>query len=269
MSNIYQPTTTDETSSTAGGVTEEAKTQGAHLAQGAVDATADVAGTAKGEASKVASEAKAQAKDLLKQTSAELKEQAGAQQQRVAAGLHSVKEELDSMASSSENGGVATELVQQVSSRAGALASYLEDRDPGTLLDDVRDFARRRPGTFIGIAAVAGVLAGRLTRSLASGNDSGSAASTDARAAAPETPVAPVSPVYPATAPSDRDSLATDPLTAAPGSYVAGTSGSYDDSATIEEPTNDDTFVAPFETTSPAEAGEYPSEFNGNGELRP
>jgi ElaB/YqjD/DUF883 family membrane-anchored ribosome-binding protein len=150
------------------GTADKVKDEASNVASGAKDAAQKVGGTAKGEAAKVAGEAKAQAADLLKQTSSELKDQAGAQQKRVAGGLHSLSDELTSMADKSEGGGVAADLVQQVAGRAGSVASWLEDRDPGTLLDDVKDFARRRPGAFIGIAAVAGVLAGRLTRSLAS-----------------------------------------------------------------------------------------------------
>jgi hypothetical protein len=37
------------------------------------------------------------------------------------------------------------------------------------LLDEVRGFARRKPGTFLLVAAAAGVVAGRLTRALAAG----------------------------------------------------------------------------------------------------
>src|SRR4029077_10670527 len=45
-------------------------------------------------------------------------------------------------------------------------AGWLADRDPGALLDEVRSFARRKPGTYLAIALGAGVLAGRLTRGL-------------------------------------------------------------------------------------------------------
>ena len=41
--------------------------------------------------------------------------------------------------------------------------------DPGSLLNEVKSFARQRPGTFLLLAAGAGVLAGRLTRSLSAG----------------------------------------------------------------------------------------------------
>ncbi|KZX21445.1 hypothetical protein [Rathayibacter tanaceti] len=48
----------------------------------------------------------------------------------------------------------------------GAVAQWLEERDPSQLLDDVRSFARRRPGAFILIAAATGLVGGRLLRAL-------------------------------------------------------------------------------------------------------
>jgi len=70
------------------------------------------------------------------------------------------------MARNADGTGMATDLVQQLSTRAGDVASWLDNRDPGSLLSEARGYARRHPGTFIAIAAVAGVLAGRLTRSV-------------------------------------------------------------------------------------------------------
>jgi len=169
MSNVYPPTTAPTgPASTASATTDEASQQAKKVAGDAASAGENVLGTAQAHASTVAGEAKTQAKDLLSQTQGELREQAGVQQKRVATGLHSLSDELGSMASNSEGSGVASDLVQQAASRAGSIASWLEDRDPGSLLEEVKDFARRRPGTFIGIAAVAGVVAGRLTRSITS-----------------------------------------------------------------------------------------------------
>jgi hypothetical protein len=68
---------------------------------------------------------------------------------------------------------MATDLAQQAADRAGQLASWLQDREPGDLLDEVSRFARRRPGMFLALAAGAGVIAGRLTRSMAAGAPSG------------------------------------------------------------------------------------------------
>ena len=54
-------------------------------------------------------------------------------------------------------------------------AGWLADRDPGSLLDEVRSFARRKPGTYLAIAMGAGVLAGRLTRGLTAPTDEATA----------------------------------------------------------------------------------------------
>jgi hypothetical protein len=148
--------------------TDTAKEQAASIADDAKAGTRHVAGVTKDEAGKVASEAKAQARDLLAQTRDQLREQTGVQQERAAGSLRTLSDELRDMGDKSESTGLASELVAQVSRRAGSAAEYLEGRDPGTLLQDVTDFARRRPGLFVGLAVVAGVAAGRLTRSLTS-----------------------------------------------------------------------------------------------------
>ena len=84
----------------------------------------------------------------------------------MASGIRSIGDELGSMADSSQEQGVASDLVHQAATRASGIANWLDQRDPGSLVDELKGFARRRPGTFITIAAVAGVLAGRLTRSV-------------------------------------------------------------------------------------------------------
>ncbi len=149
------------------GKASAAKEQAADLGGSAKDATKEVAGTAKEQAGKVASEAKGQAKQLINQTRSELSEQATTQQARVASGLKSLSDELSGMASGAESKGVASDVVGMAADRVGDIASWLDGRDPGSLLGEVRHFAAQRPGTFILGAAVAGLLVGRLTRSLA------------------------------------------------------------------------------------------------------
>ncbi|WP_216363694.1 hypothetical protein [Subtercola boreus] len=146
---------------------EAAKDQASQLKDQAVSSGQHVAETAADQAGSVVGEAKVQARDLLGQAQSELRDQAGSQQKRVATGLRAVSDELKGMAESQSDGGIATDLVHQAASRASGIATWLEDRDPGTLLSDVRSYAARKPGTFIAIAAIAGVVAGRLTRSLA------------------------------------------------------------------------------------------------------
>ncbi|WP_255769899.1 hypothetical protein [Pseudarthrobacter sulfonivorans] len=149
--------------------TDTVKGEAADVARTAADSAQSVAETAKTEAANVASEAKANAKDLLYQARRDLTDQAGAQQQKVATGLRSVSDELHAMARASDQPGVATDLVRQAAERSSAVAAWLDNRDPGSLLNEVKSFARQRPGTFLLLAAGAGVLAGRLTRSLSAG----------------------------------------------------------------------------------------------------
>lgn len=149
------------------GKADAAKEQASQVGQQAAGSAKQVAGVAKDEAVKVAGEAKTQAKDLFAQAKTQLSDQATNQQQRVATGIRSLGDELTSMADSSTGGGIAADLVSQVAGRTSSVAEWLEGRDPGSLLAEVKSFAARKPGTFIAIAAVAGVLAGRLTRSVA------------------------------------------------------------------------------------------------------
>lgn len=153
----------------------DAKERAAEVKDISVAAGQHVAGVAKDELHKVGSETKQQAKDLYRQTQGELAVQAATQQKRVASGIRTLGDELGSMAGSSETQGVASDLAHQAATRAAGVADWLDQRDPGSLLNEVKGFARRQPGTFIAIAAVAGVLAGRLTRSvIAEGKDSSS-----------------------------------------------------------------------------------------------
>jgi gas vesicle protein len=162
---------------------EQARDQAKNVASDAKDASQHVAGVTKDQAKEVASEVKGQAKELISQATSELKDQAATQQQRVATGLHSVGDELEAMADGSV-GGVASELVRDLGSRAGSVATWLEDRDPGALLSEVKAYAARKPGTFIAIAAAAGIVAGRLTKSLATTAAADKAADVDGSAGA-------------------------------------------------------------------------------------
>ena len=149
--------------------TETAKAEASEVAGQAAGAAQNVAETAKTEAANVASEVKSSARDLLHQAKSDLTSQAGTQQQKVADGMRSISSELRAMAEASDEPGVASDLVRQAADRSQSVASWLDGRDPGSLLNEVQTFARRRPGTFLLLAAGAGVLAGRLTKGLAAG----------------------------------------------------------------------------------------------------
>jgi hypothetical protein len=208
------PTILDtETSGQDASTTDVAKEQAGNVGKGAADAGQHVAGVAKDQASNVATEATTQAKNLLGQTSSELRDQAAAQQQRIAGGIHSLSSELASMADRSQESGTATDLVRQASQRTEQIASWLDERDPGSLVQEVSSFARRRPGAFLAIAAGAGLLAGRLTRGAVDATRDDSPSTGSSTVPATRTPTrAPQPPTVAETAGVYVEPISYDPL---------------------------------------------------------
>ena len=142
-----------------------AKAEAGQVADTAVRSGKEVAETAKTEVGNVAAETKHQAASLLDTVRSEVGHQAGTQQQRIAEAVRSLSTELDSMASSSQQSGPLTDLARQASRKGGEIAEWLQDKEPTDVVDSVRSYARRRPGTFLVLCGLAGVVAGRLTRS--------------------------------------------------------------------------------------------------------
>lgn len=143
-----------------------AKDEAKATAGQAKDGAQHVAEVGKDEVRSVAQESTQQAKELWQQTRSQLLDQSAQQQTRVAEGLRSLSEELSGMARSSEQQGVASDLAHQASQRMGDVAGWLDQRDPGSLVSEVKHFARQRPGTFLATAALVGLVGGRLSRGL-------------------------------------------------------------------------------------------------------
>jgi hypothetical protein len=146
---------------------DEVKEQAAEVAETAKEAGQQVAETAKDQAGRVVSDTVAQARDLLGQATTELSAQAGKQQERLGSGLRTFGQDLSKLAQGQQvDSGPASELVQNLSQRAHRVADWLEARSPEEVLDEVRQFAARRPGLFIALAAGTGIVAARLTKAL-------------------------------------------------------------------------------------------------------
>lgn len=105
-------------------------------------------------------------------------------QRKAASGLHSLADQLDRMAEKSDGQGMAPELARQASERTRTVASWLEEREPGDLVVEVRRFAQRKPGIFLAGAALAGVVVGRLTRGAIDANSSSDSSDSDGAEAA-------------------------------------------------------------------------------------
>ncbi|WP_432245496.1 hypothetical protein ACRB8A_02360 [Arthrobacter sp. G.S.26] len=217
---------------------DAAKDEATDVARTAADSAQNVAQTAKEEVAHVASEAKSSAKDLMNQAKSGLTSQAGTQQQKAAEGIRNISTQLHSMAEAPGEQGIATDLIREAAERTSSIAGWLENRDPGSLLSEVQTFARNKPGTFLLLAAGAGILAGRLTRGLTAGAPETSANGGQALGSTPYPPVAdgttPPPPVHlpgPAVATAGFDG-------GAPGSNYpsAGSASSLDSPQLVEEP---------------------------------
>ena len=156
----------------SGSKREVAKEQAAEVKDTATEAGRQVAGTAKEEAANVVAETKTQAKSLLSQARDELSSQGSTQKDRVAGTLHGFAKELGAMASGSSESGPLTDLAQQASRKGGEIAHWLENSEASDVLEEIKSFARRRPMTFLALAAAAGILVGRIGRGAVAANTS-------------------------------------------------------------------------------------------------
>ncbi|MEU6078255.1 hypothetical protein [Micromonospora sp. NPDC047074] len=174
----------------ATGNTQQARQEASRVGHQAAQAGGRVAYAAAEQGGQVASEARRQAHELTGEAGTQLRDQARAQQRRAADGLRGIGRELDSMAQRSEDSGLAGQAVRRAAAAAQQAAGWLDEREPGAVVDEVRAYARRHPGTFLAGAAVAGMLVGRLTRNLTASGDGARGAgqpSTPPPSAAPAT----------------------------------------------------------------------------------
>lgn len=156
--------------------TDVAKSEAKNVGQTAAQAGSQVASVATDQAKEVVQETQRQAQDLLQQARSRVREQALSQQQKAAQGLSSVAQQLRGMAEGTSDGapGPARDLLHEASGKLEEVGAWLRNREPADVLEEVRSFARRKPGPFLLGAALAGAVAGRLTRGIHSAHtDSG------------------------------------------------------------------------------------------------
>lgn len=229
-----------------------------------------MAHSAKDQAIGVKDEAIAQARDVYGEARRQLTEHADAQAQQVGSGLRQLGHELDRMAGSSTDHGIGARLVQEAAQRAHQAATFVEGRQVGDMLDDLRALARRRPGAFLLGAAGLGLLAGRLGRGArdAQHDDTPStaAASWATREPYPAHPAPMIDPIPPTNPAPD-----TTYGGAGIGAVTEGTATGWTEPSAAET-----TDQLPRITPEPGEAGhapltEYPegTGYQGTGYPRP
>jgi F0F1-type ATP synthase membrane subunit b/b' len=196
-----------------------AKERAQQAASTAADEGKHVAGVVAEEATSIADEAKDHARNLVSEARSQLQgqvdDQSRQQKDMLVGTLSTFGDDLASMA---QNGsGLAADVAHQVAERANSLSRHLDGREPSDLLDDVRRFARQRPGTFLLGALAAGVIVGRLARGTKDAIEAAEG-TPDARiddaprvtpSAAPDTTVVHASHAQPTQPPIDPGSAAT------------------------------------------------------------
>ena len=173
--------------STTGVVRDEA----AGVGRSAKDAGSQVAQTAADQAKELAAETRQQGRSLMEEGRQQLHEQVVSEQQRAARRLTTIADELAEIAEGRSTSATMSAVTRQGADQLHQVASWLQHREPGDLLEEVRSFARRRPGVFLFGAALAGVAVGRITGAgVAAVKDSNGNGS----ASRPSTPVRPHTP---------------------------------------------------------------------------
>ncbi|MGY1688560.1 hypothetical protein [Geodermatophilus sp. SYSU D01105] len=178
-------TTTTTYGSDSPSTTDVAKDEARNVGQTAAQAGSQVASTAADQAKEVAYETKQQARNLLDQGRSQVRQQAVTSQQKAAEGLQGIASQLRGMVDGTgAPSGPARDLVEQGTAKVEELATWLQNREPADLLEEIRSFARRKPGTFLLGAALAGVVAGRLTSGVKAAHSDSSTSTGQHRAAA-------------------------------------------------------------------------------------
>ncbi|MEJ1109539.1 MULTISPECIES: hypothetical protein [unclassified Kribbella] len=123
--------------------------------------------TAKEQVADVATDVQHETQRLLRETRDQVGQQAGQQRDQAVNGLRSLSDELRKMAE--QGSGLGAQLARQGAGWSDRAVGFLDGREFTDILDDVRTMARQRPGRFLVGAAVAGIVAGRMSRAMAAG----------------------------------------------------------------------------------------------------
>ena len=226
------------TQQAAGQTATTAKDEAAQVGQVAASAATDVASTAKQQAGQVAGEAVNQLKSLTDDARNQASQQVSNATEQLSTKVRSLAGEMRDLGQGKgDANSTIAGLVQQLADKGEQLADQITAKGPGGLVQDLRGFAARKPGTFLLGALAAGVVTGRLVKgATADSTPSGSSTATGYGATPyPErsdlalTATPPVAPVTPVTtqqttylgdvpvAHSDDSGILDEPATSAVG----------------------------------------------------
>lgn len=152
-----------------------ASREGREVAESAKSEASQVRDTAKDQVREVKDEAVSQARDLVDQAKNEVRDQTESQAHEVANAIRRVGDQAEALAAGRpQEAGAVADYVRQAGGKAREVAGRLDQRGIQGLLNDVQDFARRKPGVFLVGSAAAGFAVGRLIRGGAASSQSAS-----------------------------------------------------------------------------------------------
>lgn len=176
-------------------VASTARRQGQEVAGTAKQQAREVTSTVKEQATQWTQELSQQGRSLYEETWEQVQQQAETQTQQLAVTLRRCATETQALAEGRpEDAGSTGEYAVQLAEKLHDLATGLENRGVSGLVEEVQDFARRRPGAFLLSTAIVGFAGGRLLRSANSGGEESSSADELPPIAAPAPRRAPAGP---------------------------------------------------------------------------
>ena len=158
--------TTNAPQNPTGAVLDTAKQETGAVAGAATGAAGDVAATAKEQAGNVVGETLDQARNVTAQLQDSARAQFDKQSETVAVALRALSQQFRE----GDTSGLAGKLMTEAGERLQGLSQYVDRVGPQGLLDDVRGYARRSPGSFFLTAALAGFVGGRLAKAAKAGS---------------------------------------------------------------------------------------------------
>ncbi|MGW2835394.1 hypothetical protein [Streptomyces sp. NPDC001286] len=143
---------------------QSAKEQASATAGQAGKAAGEVAGTALDQAKTVAGEARRQAGSAVGDLRSRVTEEVEGQTRRAAGTVRQWADDLAELAGKASDDSPARGLVSQMADGGHRAADYLDDHGVQGMAEDLKGFARRRPGAFLASAALAGLAVGRMAK---------------------------------------------------------------------------------------------------------
>jgi hypothetical protein len=134
--------------------------------QRAAERGGEFAAEAKEQVGAIGEQVRSQSEDLTRSVKSQMDEQLGRGKEQLVMMLRQLGDEFDEVTPHAS--GTVADLTSQASNGARGLSDWLDERGPGEILRSVEDIARRRPMRFLLVSAAAGLVLGRVTRSLMS-----------------------------------------------------------------------------------------------------